>query len=95
MESKRQAGLQAAVEEARLVKELEESDGWKKVLEPKLNGVINDQRKIWLKAKSAEVAEIIRLKTAGYEGVFDLIAKVLKEGENAKILLRNSDTKSE
>jgi len=95
MEDKKKVGYQEAIEKARLIGELIKSEGWTKVLQPRLEAIIQDNRKIWLKASNAEVAEIIRLKTAGYIAIFDLVAKVLAEGKNAQTLLGNSDNKSE
>ncbi len=95
MDDKRQAGLQKLIEEARLLNEMLKTDGWSKVLKQRVNARIMDQHKIWLKAKTPAVAETLRLRTSGYEGIFDIITKVLREGENAQIILRNSDNKSE
>lgn len=89
------AGLQKAVEEARLLNEMLKHDGWVKVLEKRVNARIIDKHKVWLKAKTPEVAEMLRLRTSGYEGIFDIISKVLKEGENSQTLLRNSGNKPE
>ncbi len=91
MNEKQSAGLQKAIEDARILGEMLKHDGWTKVLEQRINSIIQDKHKTWLKAKSAEVAEILRLRVSGYEGVLDVIKKVLLEGKNAQILLANSD----
>jgi hypothetical protein len=95
MTDKQKAGYQKAIDQGRLLNALIKHDGWNNVLKPRLEAVIQDQRKVWLKASNAETAEIIRLKTAGYMAIFDLVSKILAEGENAQNTLGNSDNKSE
>jgi len=68
------------------VREMCKSPGFK-ILKERLEARMADQRNVWLKADSAEAAEIIRLKATVYKEVFDIIARVIKEGDNANILL--------
>ena len=93
MNEKQTEGLKQAVQDRIDLISLLKHNGWHRVLEKRINSRINDMHKIWLKAKNAETAEMLRLRVAGYEGLFDIIDKVLKEGQNAQNLLMNPSEK--
>ncbi len=56
---------------------------------------ILDKKQHWLRAKSAEEAETIRLQTQPWQEVYDLISKRITEGDASALLLRKQTQDSE
>jgi len=91
MDGRQREQLKQLIQDAKDLNDILELPGWKNVLEKRINARIEDKHKVWLKAKTPEVAETLRLRVAGYQGIFDIIQKVQQEGRNAETLLRNPE----
>ena len=78
--------LKKAASDSQLVKETLKSNGWK-ILEERIKNRIADKKNLWLKAKSSEAAEIIRIKASVYDEIFEIAKKIILEGKNAQQIL--------
>ncbi|MCK5020507.1 MAG: hypothetical protein KAS32_26045 [Candidatus Peribacteraceae bacterium] len=83
MDDKKIEDLNNSAQMSTDIRNMCKSPGWK-LLNDKLEARIKDKRHLWLRAKTADSAEIIRLKTSTYQDVFDIITKIILEGDNAR-----------
>lgn len=90
MEEITKAHLNHKVQEASLLRDWCRHEGfkiWKKDLEDKIEDLKNE----WLKADD-EVGKKIKLRAQVYNEVLDSIKKKILEGDNAALMLHNSDS---
>ena len=86
LSAENRVALQKLITDSQDLRKMLKERGWE-VLKSKIEARITDKHKVWLKAKSSEAAEILRHKTSGYEGIFDIKNKILLEGQNAQQIL--------
>lgn len=85
-----QGKLVEKVQRANTIRDFINHPGFQ-ILKEQVEERISDSRHSWLKAKDKEQAESIRLKAGAYQDIYDLLAKILKEGMQASDIINKTE----
>lgn len=82
-EQQRQESIRQAIERGQAVGQMAETPGFRQYLEPWLRAQMNENRNLWLQAKTPQEAEIIRIRTGAYHEILKYIVSCILIGQEA------------
>lgn len=92
MDTSNQKTLAKLIDQGNAVKSVLKMEGWE-IIKEHIDAIILDKHSNWLKARSKESAEVIRLKTSSYKDIYSIIGSITKAGDNAQQILSRNPSK--